>query len=430
MAALAPKLSYTELDDHVNIEMEDLPHQERLDLGRELSEASQIAAVVQQLHSMGFSDEQSTVAAFYGKSIDGALEFLTSDRAAHAHLFIPGDTREICAICFQFEADHTAKMNLNNKPQERKEPEKKIDMEKVMANLPVITGNGMVCQICFCEYQENEIEILKCTHFFCKDCISGWIRTQVTDGKVSDKQIFCPNVECKQPIEAQVIEDLSPPEIWEKYQRFTFALEVDRDKNATWCPAAGCKGVIYRPNGIVRKGICEECKFEICFLCKNAFHGNFSSCTREVDEKFEQFAKDQFMKRCPSCSKYIIKLEGCNHMTCSCGYQFCWICGGKYYGMHFAPFNIFGCPGMQFTRTNGLCTNNIIVRVIFKFLQILLFTALGLIFIGIECGLILPCAAFVWIVGFIHYKRTDDDCGMDTASAMACFFMFFMDDDD
>lgn len=31
-------------------------------------------------------------------------------------------------------------------------------------------------------------------------------------------------------------------------------------------------------------------------------------------------------KRCPKCEKRIDKNGGCNHMSCPCGHQFCWIC--------------------------------------------------------------------------------------------------------
>lgn len=35
-------------------------------------------------------------------------------------------------------------------------------------------------------------------------------------------------------------------------------------------------------------------------------------------------------------------------MTCSvCSHQFCWLCKREYSYNHFAPWNIFGCPGLQ-----------------------------------------------------------------------------------
>lgn len=45
-------------------------------------------------------------------------------------------------------------------------------------------------------------------------------------------------------------------------------------------------------------------------------------------------------KECPNCHAHIEKNRGCNHMTCShCKYEFCWICGVKYFNGHFNRYS-------------------------------------------------------------------------------------------
>lgn len=36
------------------------------------------------------------------------------------------------------------------------------------------------------------------------------------------------------------------------------------------------------------------------------------------------------MRKCPKCVHWIEKSSGCNHMTCKCGYEFCYSCGKSY----------------------------------------------------------------------------------------------------
>ncbi|VDK35733.1 unnamed protein product [Anisakis simplex] len=36
------------------------------------------------------------------------------------------------------------------------------------------------------------------------------------------------------------------------------------------------------------------------------------------------------VKKCPFCGTFCERSEGCNHMTCTCGEAFCYVCGGKW----------------------------------------------------------------------------------------------------
>lgn len=70
----------------------------------------------------------------------------------------------------------------------------------------------------------------------------------------------------------------------------------------------------------------------MCTDCKKFAHPNLSC--KEAKEKFfdgkdmdEATLKSLNIKKCPSCSSGVEKIDGCNHMTCqNCKTHFCWIC--------------------------------------------------------------------------------------------------------
>ena len=48
------------------------------------------------------------------------------------------------------------------------------------------------------------------------------------------------------------------------------------------------------------------------------------------EESFKQFIRGAKYKQCPKCKFWVEKSEGCNHMECRCGMEFCYACGGVY----------------------------------------------------------------------------------------------------
>ena len=61
------------------------------------------------------------------------------------------------------------------------------------------------------------------------------------------------------------------------------------------------------------------------------------NAVEEGNDELEQWATESGAKRCAQCKFWVVKNEGCDHMTCRCGYQFHYVCGGKY--------RECGCPG-------------------------------------------------------------------------------------
>ena len=123
------------------------------------------------------------------------------------------------------------------------------------------------------------------------------------------------------------------------------------DPLSLYCPKAGCSANIRAANDQVKKLKCKACKTEICFKCREEWHGDLLSCEEAMSKDLREWVeqnKDN-VSQCPVCKTRIEKNKGCNHMTCGvCCYEFCWACGGSASSedRHFDAFN--GCGVRMF----------------------------------------------------------------------------------
>lgn len=46
------------------------------------------------------------------------------------------------------------------------------------------------------------------------------------------------------------------------------------------------------------------------------------------------FQNNLHYRQCSNCKFVVERTEGCNHMTCRCKHQFCYICGGDWSNGH------------------------------------------------------------------------------------------------
>ncbi|OJD10223.1 hypothetical protein AJ78_08682 [Emergomyces pasteurianus Ep9510] len=118
-----------------------------------------------------------------------------------------------------------------------------------------------------------------------------------------------------------------------KYQEFT-------TKDRLYCPTKGC-GEWIKPSNIRvdtsggatggrRYGICGSCNTKVCGLCNGKWHTG-SECPKDDEtRRFVQAARENGWQRCYNCSAMIELREGCNHMTCRCGAEFCIVCAAKW----------------------------------------------------------------------------------------------------
>nr|QBK88607.1 MAG: hypothetical protein LCMiAC01_02840 [Mimivirus LCMiAC01] len=128
-----------------------------------------------------------------------------------------------------------------------------------------------------------------------------------------------------------------------------------------YCPNDECpnsSGIILMEKVNMEAGkVCEECKITWCPNCKCQPYHTELSCeevSHIMDLDDENVRKERIMNIikgnrkkfsdvkenivyilknaaiCPKCNHAVIKIDGCDHMTCKCGTHFCWVCSATF----------------------------------------------------------------------------------------------------
>ncbi|EEH33161.2 IBR finger domain-containing protein [Paracoccidioides lutzii Pb01] len=99
--------------------------------------------------------------------------------------------------------------------------------------------------------------------------------------------------------------------------------------NRTYCHSPKCSSFV-NPRSIDGEvATCFECGLTTCTTCKGSAHDR--DCPNDILlEELLDTARENGWQRCYSCWRVVELDHGCNHMTCRCGAQFCYICGQRW----------------------------------------------------------------------------------------------------
>ncbi|UJR14050.1 hypothetical protein I4U23_001047 [Adineta vaga] len=218
------------------------------------------------------------------------------------------------------------------------------------------------CPVCIDEvYGTDCFSCYACSGVACKSCIKSFLETIINDGQV--KSITCPiDASCKIELTPAQIASVVDKETFHRYDRLLFQLTIDSMDDIIYCPR--CQNPVIITQGtddILRNtlGECATCSFVFCTLCGKTFHGvnpcQYSESklkdiykeylngtpqerhlleqrygkvfNRMMDDMASMETIQSTARRCPHCSIFVDKLEGCNKMTCvKCHSYFCWTC--------------------------------------------------------------------------------------------------------
>ena len=190
------------------------------------------------------------------------------------------------------------------------------------------------CEICLEEFSllDGTNYFLNCNCVLHNKCFDEMVKSAVENNTLPIK---CPN--CKIPIHPNFIEDSirnANPQLLPKYDKFSMNNFIQNNSDEySSCPTPGCEYMFFFNPGEFNF-YCPLCTKHYCLNCKDEWHVNMtcqeykdSRDVNKLDDKFFQFVKGAKFKMCPRCKYWVEKNQGCNHMKCRCGADFCYLCG-------------------------------------------------------------------------------------------------------
>lgn len=204
---------------------------------------------------------------------------------------------------------------------------------------PTNATRKITCITC----RDDEIPVLKstkldCGHRMCHACIK-----RVFLLSTQDPQLMPPKCCTEDMIPLDKVQRLFS----DKFKRsWNKKFDEYSTQNRLYCPTKGC-GEWIDPKYIKsdrltgrRFGVCGKCKTKVCKKCGLRWHGA-RDCENDDDtKKVIDMGKEQGWQRCYSCRAMVQLSEGCNHMKCRCGVEFCYVCGEKWKTCDCPWFNV------------------------------------------------------------------------------------------
>ncbi|KAH8730468.1 hypothetical protein GQ44DRAFT_700366 [Phaeosphaeriaceae sp. PMI808] len=200
------------------------------------------------------------------------------------------------------------------------------------------------CVICGSDEAQGEVLVkAPCgKHWVCPDDVSTYF-----ERATKNESLFPPKC-CDQMFILDEYDEHVPFDIAWAYQVKEQGEYATLKKFRVYCATPACGKFLHPSNHItdehtqVTRAVCEDekCGKTTCTGCKELLEGDVRNHTckkNECEEKFQQIVDEKGYQTCKICGATVELSEACNHITCSCGHSFCYVCGKDWTGPHACP---------------------------------------------------------------------------------------------
>ncbi|XP_047051172.1 E3 ubiquitin-protein ligase RSL1-like [Lolium rigidum] len=205
------------------------------------------------------------------------------------------------------------------------------------------------CAICLEDTDVSKIHAVEgCAHRFCFCCMKEHVKVKLLDGTLP----ACPQEGCTTKLTLEGSKIFLSPRLLDIMVQHIREGQIHPTQKI-YCPYPKCSFLMSLSEmkqpmqesssrhtvadaATLRK--CGKCYRSFCINCKVPWHDRMTCYdykirypqARPEDAKLQNLARQQLWRQCIKCKHMIELAEGCYHMTCVCGYEFCYTCGKEW----------------------------------------------------------------------------------------------------
>ncbi|KAK9168970.1 hypothetical protein Syun_001110 [Stephania yunnanensis] len=202
------------------------------------------------------------------------------------------------------------------------------------------------CSICLEDIVVGQMfSIDGCLHRYCFSCMKQHVEVKLLNGVVPR----CPHEKCNSKLDIHNSKKFLSPELVDKMMLLLKEESIPVTEKI-YCPVPLCSMLMSKKEalecvkgvaaGANQSGIrkCIKCDALFCINCMVPWHKNMNCRDYKrlnphpnaEDAKLKSLANQKLWRQCVKCSHMIELAEGCYHITCRCGYEFCYTCGASW----------------------------------------------------------------------------------------------------
>ncbi|KAL8029842.1 hypothetical protein ABFX02_14G249500 [Erythranthe guttata] len=202
------------------------------------------------------------------------------------------------------------------------------------------------CVICLEDANIEQIfSIDVCMHRYCFSCMKQHVEVKLLHGILPT----CPHEGCTTELKIDSCSKFLTPRLVEIMSMRIKEASIPVTEKV-YCPYPKCSALMskrevleYSKSSLMGAEIsgarkCLKCNGRFCIDCKVPWHQNLTCFDYKrrnphphIEEaKLKNLAATNLWRQCVKCNHMIELATGCYHMTCRCGYEFCYTCGAEW----------------------------------------------------------------------------------------------------